>query len=604
VATLEERHLPGRQGRLLFAYLVTENGRAVPREELAQTVWEDDPPATWEKALTVLASKLRAVLSGTGLDGANALTYAFGCYRLDLPKGSSVDVLDAESAAREAESLLAAGEPEKAAEAAASAEAVVREPFVPGDEGAWVQSKRRELADIRARTLSVLAEASLTMDNATEAVRWAEQAIEAEPYRETGYRLLMTAHIAAGNRGEALRVYERCRRLLADELGTYPSPETESIYRGLLEKPTPHDRTSTAAAPLRAERPPRSGRRRRNTLLLTVGVAAGIAAGVFALTSSESAAKLLPDSVVRIDPRTLKATEVAQVGDAPDLIVASGGYLWVTNNILRDSSASGIRETGDHTLTRVDPSTGKTLPVSGGLSPCGLAADPSGDIWVASCFRPGSGETSNVTRVDAKTLRFEHQWKVPGGVSFYRGLAYGDGALWASTGDAITKINPDTGRRRTIPISGFAGRLGWSAAGNDLWVANFPDGRLTRVHAPSSAVRSIAGAGTNPGAIAADGNLIWVADWGAPQVLRMSATGAGKPQPVRLQIPERTGCPRDSCFWGVAAGAGYIWAVSPRDRAVWRINPNMDRATRIPLPYEPAGVAVAGNTVWVTVRGR
>ncbi len=68
-------------------------------------------------------------------------------------------------------------------------------------------------------------------------MRWAEQAIALAPYRETGYRRLMDAHIAAGNRGEALQVYERCRQLLAEELGAYPSPETESIYRGLLEAP-------------------------------------------------------------------------------------------------------------------------------------------------------------------------------------------------------------------------------------------------------------------------------------------------------------------------------------------------------------------------------
>src|SRR5207244_10492370 len=60
-----------------------------------------------------------------------------------------------------------------------------------------------------------------------------EETIGLEPFRETGYRLLMEAHAAAGNRAEALRVYDRCRRLLADELGTYPSPETESIYRDL-----------------------------------------------------------------------------------------------------------------------------------------------------------------------------------------------------------------------------------------------------------------------------------------------------------------------------------------------------------------------------------
>src|SRR5262249_58918228 len=108
------------------------------------------------------------------------------------------------------------------------------EPFLPGEDGPWVEQKRRERADVRSRALDVLAEASLRSGDAAEAVKWAEQAIALEPFRETGYRRLMEAHVAAGNRAEALRAYERCRRLLADELGAYPSPETESIYRGLL----------------------------------------------------------------------------------------------------------------------------------------------------------------------------------------------------------------------------------------------------------------------------------------------------------------------------------------------------------------------------------
>src|SRR5262249_22603044 len=41
-------------------------------------------------------------------------------------------------------------------------------------------------------------------------------------------------HVAAGNPAEALRVYERCRRFLADELGAYPSPESEAVYREIL----------------------------------------------------------------------------------------------------------------------------------------------------------------------------------------------------------------------------------------------------------------------------------------------------------------------------------------------------------------------------------
>src|SRR5213078_1098267 len=118
--------------------------------------------------------------------------------------------------------------------AAESAESLARRPFLPGEDGAWVEQKRRDLVDIRERALSVLADACLRSGAAREAAKWAEELISVSPFREAGYRRLMEAHAAAGNRAEALQVYERCRLLLAEELGTYPSPETEAVYRELL----------------------------------------------------------------------------------------------------------------------------------------------------------------------------------------------------------------------------------------------------------------------------------------------------------------------------------------------------------------------------------
>lgn len=562
-------------------------------------LWGDAVPATWEKALGVLASKVRTVLSEAGLDGRAALTAAFGCYRLDLPEGTWVDVLEADSAAREGESLLAADEPAQAAAAAASAEAIARLTFLAGDDGPWVEAKRRELADVRVRALTILAEASLRTDKPADAIRWAEQAVEAEPFRESGYRLLMAVHIAAGNRAEALRVYERCRRLLADELGTYPSPETESIYRELLE--TPMD--TTPDVPSRPPERPRRSRRRRVALGLIVLVAAGVAALVFALDSS-GGRSVQPDSVIRVDPHSLRVTQVARVGDAPDLIVAAGGYLWVTNFVLRDPGLGSVRESGEHSLWRVDPATGKAVQV-GGVSPCGLTPDSSGDVWVANCFPVGSGQRPNVVLIDPRRLGFKKtilvpDGAVPSGFNYFRGLAYGDGSLWIAdspySGDTIWQIDPRTGKLRPIPVPNPLGALGWSTRDGDLWSADSNDALLTRVHEATLHSTTVPLPLTDqPGWITFHGDSMWAADRGRPQVIRVNLTGAPHPHSIRLPGP--------SGVWTIAQGAGAIWATTPHDRALMRIDPKTNAVKRVPLPYDPAGVTVNGGGVWVTVRG-
>ena len=43
----------------------------------------------------------------------------------------------------------------------------------------------------------------------------------------------MLVLIKQGDRAEAVRVYNECRRLLADELGVAPSSEIESLRRSL-----------------------------------------------------------------------------------------------------------------------------------------------------------------------------------------------------------------------------------------------------------------------------------------------------------------------------------------------------------------------------------
>ena len=53
--------LPGRQGRLMFAYLVVNRYRPVPRCELAEALWREPDPAAVDARLNPLLSKLRKV---------------------------------------------------------------------------------------------------------------------------------------------------------------------------------------------------------------------------------------------------------------------------------------------------------------------------------------------------------------------------------------------------------------------------------------------------------------------------------------------------------------------------------------------------------------
>ena len=123
--------LAARQNRLLFARLVAQEGRPIPRDELADAIWGEAPPETWEKAVTVIASKVRSLLVDAGLP-SSALTSERGCYQLELPKGTWIDVLVAPKAAQSAEQALEAGDLERATERAGLAESLVRLPLLAG----------------------------------------------------------------------------------------------------------------------------------------------------------------------------------------------------------------------------------------------------------------------------------------------------------------------------------------------------------------------------------------------------------------------------------------------------------------------------------------
>jgi len=229
---------PGRQGRLAFAFLAA-NRYPVGRDALAEVMWADELPAAWERHLAAVLSKVRAVLDRAGLDGERTLSNAFGSYELRLPPGSEVDFDAALVYLEDAEAALRAGRPGQALAAADVAANLARRPFLPGDDGRWIDHKRSELRAVLVRALEIEVELLRHRQDHRYALRLAEEAVGLEPFRESCWVELMRVHLATGNRAEGLRAYQRCRALLAEELGVPPSAQLEASYLQLLHADPP-----------------------------------------------------------------------------------------------------------------------------------------------------------------------------------------------------------------------------------------------------------------------------------------------------------------------------------------------------------------------------
>jgi DNA-binding SARP family transcriptional activator len=87
----------------------------------------------------------------------------------------------------------------------------------------WVLVERERLRQLCLNALERLSCRWLEQGEIVLAIDAAFAAVVAEPLRESAHRVLVAAHLAAGNLGEAVRQYEQYQRLLRDALDLEPS---------------------------------------------------------------------------------------------------------------------------------------------------------------------------------------------------------------------------------------------------------------------------------------------------------------------------------------------------------------------------------------------
>ncbi|KAB8197035.1 AAA family ATPase [Nonomuraea phyllanthi] len=215
----------GLRLRALLAVLALEAGRTVTAERLIDALWPDEPPANAANALQTLVRRLRAALRPYEVVESRPGGYALAVDPAD------VDALRFRRVAGGGEGLELWRGP-----ALADLTAV---PFLANAATALEQER---LAAVEARAGSLLA-AGAPVDLTAE--------VAAHPLRERLAALAMRALAAEGRQAEALELYERTRRTLAEELGVDPGPELRAAHLSVLAGEV---RPRAQAAPVQARR--------------------------------------------------------------------------------------------------------------------------------------------------------------------------------------------------------------------------------------------------------------------------------------------------------------------------------------------------------------
>lgn len=235
------RAVAGGRVRALLARLALDVGRVVPAHVLVDEVWAADPPAEPGNALQSLVSRLRRMLGNGALVVQEAGGYRLALARRDVDATRLADLLaeaarvqepDGRSALLQQATELARG---PAAPEVESSHAVRLDELVLG---AHEQRLELDVADPAA--------------DPADLVRRAGELARAHPLHEHLVGLLMRALHRQGRTPDALTVYDHLRHRLAEELGTDPSSELQTLHLELLQEapvipPRPARRTNLRA---------------------------------------------------------------------------------------------------------------------------------------------------------------------------------------------------------------------------------------------------------------------------------------------------------------------------------------------------------------------
>ncbi|MFF2040659.1 BTAD domain-containing putative transcriptional regulator [Kitasatospora sp. NPDC058170] len=203
----------------VLAALALHGGRTVSQQELLDGVWGMEPPVT--NVVPVHIYRLRKTLR-IGDSPDSVIEHDRCGYRL-VPGAAEVDLARMEGLVTDAGTAHRAGDPGEAVRLCSRALELFRGELLAGLPGPLAELERLRLAERRIAVAQRKVEWQLRLGQYSEAVAELFALSAEHPLNELLAAMLMRALYRSGRQADALAVFARARRRLADDLGVPPS---------------------------------------------------------------------------------------------------------------------------------------------------------------------------------------------------------------------------------------------------------------------------------------------------------------------------------------------------------------------------------------------
>jgi WD40 repeat protein/DNA-binding SARP family transcriptional activator len=222
--------LGGPRQRTVLALLLVGANKVVTTDRLIDELYGEDPPHAARKSLQSYVANLRKAVNVEG----ELLRGQHPGYLLEVDS-SQVDALVFERLVQRGTEILDS-DPAAARDHLARALALwYGSPLIDvADEAPSLRQEVARLTELRLSAIEDRIQADLAMGHHQAAVAELESLIAEHPLREQFWGLLMLALYRSGRQAEALRAFQKARRILGEELGIEPSPALQELEERIL----------------------------------------------------------------------------------------------------------------------------------------------------------------------------------------------------------------------------------------------------------------------------------------------------------------------------------------------------------------------------------